>query len=211
MEVVGVVGDVKYEGLDKEDEPAFYLPVLQVPIRVTYLVVSTAMSSEAAAAAIRGEVRKIDPEIPVSQVNTMEKLLSESVAQPRFRTFLLAAFSTVAMLLAAIGIYGVVAYSVSQRTHEIGVRMALGAQQRDVLKLVIRQGMALAALGVILGVIGAFALTRLTANLLFGVTPGDPATFVAIPLLLITIALVACYIPARRATQVDPIQALRTE
>jgi putative ABC transport system permease protein len=137
-----------------------------------------------------------------------QKLMEESVAQPRFRTFLIAAFSVVAMLLAAIGIYGVIAYSVAQRTQEIGIRMALGAQKGDVLRMVVRQGMTLALVGIGLGVAGALGLTRLIANLLFGVDAADPLTFAAIALLLGFVALLACYLPARRAAKLDPVIAL---
>lgn len=208
MEIVGVVGDVKYEGLDLPTAPAFYLPFRQSPIRGMNLVVNTSLAPAALTAAVRAEMRKIDPEIPVARVSTMERLIDESVAQPRFRTFLIGIFSAVAMLLAAIGIYGVVAYSVSQRTQEIGIRMALGARRSDVLRLVVRQGMTLTLAGVALGVLGALALTRLTANLLFGVGATDPITFATISILLIFVALLACYIPARRAAKLDPMRAL---
>jgi putative ABC transport system permease protein len=208
MEIVGVVGDVKYEGLETSTAPAYYIPFLQNPIRGMNLVVNASLAPAAVTAAVRAEVRNIDPEIPVARVNTMEKLIDESIAQPRFRTFLIGIFSVVAMLLAAIGIYGVVAYSVSQRTQEIGIRMALGARPSDVLRLVVRQGMTLTLAGVALGVLGALALTRLTANLLFGVGATDPLTFAVISCLLIFVALLACYIPARRAARLDPMQAL---
>jgi putative ABC transport system permease protein len=141
----------------------------------------------------------------------MEQRFSKAIAQPRFRTILIALFAGVALVLACVGIYGVISYSVSQRTHEIGIRMALGAGRRNVLKLVIGQGAWLAIIGVAIGLGGAFALTRLMAGLLFGVTPTDAATFVSVPLVLILVALLACYIPARRATKVDPLVALRYE
>ena len=208
MEIVGVVGDVKYEGLDTPTAPAYYLPSFQVPIRGMYLLVDSAMPATSVAASVRTEMRAIDPEIPVARVRTIENLVSDSVAQPRFRTFLLGAFSVLSMVLAAIGIYGVVAYSVSQRTREIGIRMALGAQPRDVLRLIVRQGMMLTLAGVILGALGALGLTRFTANLLFGVGAADPVTFAVISLLLTSVALLACYIPARRAARLDPIKAL---
>jgi len=208
MEIVGVVGDVKYEGLDIATAPAFYLPSRQVPIRGMNLVVSSSLPQAAVTAAIRAEVRKIDPELPVSRVNTMEKLVNESVAQPRFRTFLVGVFSAVAMLLAAIGIYGVVAYSVSQRTQEIGIRMALGALPRDVVRLVVRQGLSLTLIGAGVGVVGALVLTRVMSTLLFGVGASDPVTFAAISFLLILVALLASYIPARRAARLDPMKAL---
>ena len=210
-EVVGVVGDVKYEGLETPTAPTYYFPHAQHQIREMALVLSSSLPASSLAASVRAEVRTIDPEIPVAKVSTVEQLVSQSVAQPKFRTFLVGAFSAVAMLLAAIGIYGVVAYSVSQRTREIGIRMALGARPRDVLQLVVRQGMSLTVVGIVLGVIGALGLTRLTAKLLFGVGASDPATFVSISVLLAAIALLACYIPARRAARVNPMTALAHE
>ena len=211
MEIVGVVGDVKYEGLDTATAPAFYLPFKQVPIRTMFLVVATTLPPSTITESVRTELRTLDPEIPVARVNTIEKLVRESVAQPRFRTLLIGTFSLIAMLLAAIGIYGVVAYSVSQRTHEIGIRMALGAQPSDVLQLIVKQGLKLTLLGVALGLIGAFGLTRLTSNLLFGVGATDPITFAGISILLTLVALFASYFPARRASRVEPMVALHTE
>ena len=156
-------------------------------------------------------MQAIDPDQPVANVKTMEEWLTTSVAAPRYRTALLGLFALVALVLASTGIYGVMSYSVAQRTHEIGVRMALGARQLDVLKLVVRQGMSLVVIGVGLGLAGAIALTRLMASLLFGVTAKDPVTFVAVATLLALVAFIACYIPARRATKVDPLVALRYE
>jgi putative ABC transport system permease protein len=211
MQVIGVVGDVKYEGLERPTAPAYYLPFQQNPMRDMFLVLHTGMKPSAIAASVRAAVRAIDPEIPVARVNTMRELVESSIAQPRFRTFLLGVFSALAMVLAAIGIYGVVAYSVAQRTREISIRMALGAQRRDVLTLVVRQGLILTLLGIGAGLVGAFLLTRLMESLLFGVVPSDPATFLGISLLLLAIAFLACYLPARRATKVDPMVALRYE
>ena len=208
MEIVGVVGDVKYEGLETPTAPAYYLPFKQSPMRSMYVVLNTTLPSGPIANSVRAEVRTIDPEIPVAKVSTIEQLVDESVAQPKFRTFLLGVFSAVAMLLAAIGIYGVVAYSVSQRTREIGIRMALGAQRRDVLKLVVRQGLILTLVGIALGVIGALALTRIISNLLFGVGATDPATFIGVSLFLVLVSLLACYWPARRASKINPVTAL---
>ncbi|HEX6047399.1 MAG TPA: FtsX-like permease family protein, partial [Pyrinomonadaceae bacterium] len=159
----------------------------------------------------RAKVRELDRDVPISNVNTMEELVAHSVAQRRFGMFLLGVFAVLALLLAAIGIYGVVSYSVTQRTQEIGVRMALGANATDVLKMVLRNGMSLALIGVGLGLVGAFGLTRLMARLLFEVTPTDVTTFTLVALALIGVALLACYLPARRAMKVDPLEALRYE
>lgn len=162
-------------------------------------------------AAIIKEVQTIDPQMPVYDVKSMEGRLSDSLSRRRFSMFLLTIFAVIALLLAAIGIYGVISYSVSQRIHEIGIRMALGAQPRDVLLLVIGQGMRLVGVGVMIGVAASLALTKLIESLLFGVGRSDPATFVVIVLLLTLVALAACWIPARRATKTDPMTALRVE
>ena len=153
----------------------------------------------------------MDPDQPIAQIRTMGEWVDRSVAAPRYRTTLFGLFALLAMVLAATGIYGVMSYSVAQRTHEIGVRMALGARRIDVLKLVVRQGMLLVVIGLALGLVGAFALTRVMASLLFGVTAKDPITFVAVAGLLGAVALIACYLLARRATKVDPLTALRYE
>jgi putative ABC transport system permease protein len=160
---------------------------------------------------VRKEVKALDPDQPISAVRTMDEWVATSVAAPRYRTTLLALFAALAMILAATGIYGVMSYSVTQRTHEIGVRMALGARQMDVLKLVVRQGMLLTLVGVILGLGAAYFLTRVMSSLLFGVTQKDPVTFAAVAALLIAVSFIACFVPARRATKVDPLEALRYE
>ena len=172
------------------------------------LVIRTAGDPAAFATTLRHEVQALDKDQPIYNVRTMDDVVANSLGTRRVSMQLFAVFAIAALLLAAIGIYGVMAYSVTQRTHEIGIRMALGAQKADVLALVIRQGMTLTVIGVVVGLAGAFALTRLLTNLLFGVAATDPLTFVAIPLLLLFVALVACYLPARRAARLDPKIAL---
>jgi putative ABC transport system permease protein len=210
-EIIGVVGDVRHTALDKEPRPEFYIPIAQSPVLFLTLAVRTVGPSMNLVAAVRDQVQALDKDLPISNVHTMEELLGRSVSQPRFNLALLAVFACVAMLLAAVGIYGVMSYLVTERTHEIGIRMALGAQARDVLKLVIREGMILALAGLALGAGAALGLTRLIKNLLFGVSTTDPLTFATIVTLLAGVALLACYIPARRATMVDPMIALSRE
>lgn len=206
--VVGVVGDVKQYGLDTPGTTALYVPFPQMPNSAMTLVVRTRTDADAMVAAVRREIRALDPEQAVFNVATMEQLVSDSTSLRRFSMFLLGLFASLALILAAVGIYGVLAQSVVQRTHEIGIRMAMGAQTRDVLKLIVRHGLALTVLGIFLGLAGAFGLTRLMANLLFGVGASDPATFGAIALLLLVVAFAACYLPGRRAAKLDPIKAL---
>jgi putative ABC transport system permease protein len=186
-----------------------YVPTYQ--IGGTNLVIRTQSDPANLAAAVREEVQAIDPDQPVAAVRTMDQWLDTSVAESRYRTALLGLFAGLALVLASTGIYGVMSYSVTQRTHEIGVRMALGARRFDVLRLVVRQGMTLVLVGVGLGLLGAIALTRVMSTLLFGVTAKDPVTFVVVAALLTLVAFVACYIPAWRATKVDPLVALRYE
>ncbi len=210
-EIVGIVGDVKFAGLDSEPSPEMYTPYAQTPWQSTSLIVRTTASPSDMAAAVRSQVQSLDKDMPVSSIKTMDQRLSESVARPRFNTLLLSLFAAVALILSAVGIYGVMSYSVSQRTHEIGIRMALGAQKGDVVKLVVRQGMVLAGIGLVIGVGGALLLSRLMASFLFGVSATDPLTFTGVSLVLALAAFLACYIPARRATKVDPMVALRYE
>jgi putative ABC transport system permease protein len=210
-EVIGVVGTIKQTTLDAEAHAAMYLPHLQSPNPRLTLLVRTHGDPLSIAAAVRQEVRAIDKDVPVTQVQTMEKVLGASVAQPRFSMLVVALFAALALVLSAVGIYGVMAYAVSRRAHEIGVRMALGAGANQVLKLVLKDGMTLALAGIALGLLGAFALTRLMASLLFGVGAKDPATFISVAVFLALVAFIACYIPARRATKVDPLVALRNE
>ena len=210
MEVVGVVGDVKYTGLQNDTDAAYYMPYGQNYGRRMFVVVRSSLGA-ALAPALRRAVQAADPGVTLNQVESMQETLSRAVALPRFDTVLLAAFAVVALLLAALGIYGIMAYSVAERTHEIGVRMALGAGQGSVLGMVVRQGAGLALIGILFGLVGAFALTRLLSNLLFGVSSTDPLTFAAVALGLLAVALFASFIPARRATRISPVVALRYE
>ncbi|HET8677497.1 MAG TPA: FtsX-like permease family protein, partial [Blastocatellia bacterium] len=210
-EVIGVVGDVKHIALDTEAGAEMYTPFSQTPWDAVSLVLRTTSEPMSVVSAVRGQIQSLDNEMPISSVRTMESILSNSVASPRFNMMLLGIFAAVALLLAAVGIYGVISYSVTQRTHEIGIRMALGARQSDVLRMVVGQGMALAVIGVSAGMIGAFAVTRLMTDLIYDVSATDPATFALLPLLLIAVAILSSYIPARRATRVDPMIALRHE
>jgi putative ABC transport system permease protein len=208
-EIIGVTRDIRQFSLEFDASPTMYLPSINTGW--PNLVVRTTGDPLAMTTAIRSAVQSIDRDQPLANVRSMEQILASSVAEPRFRTMLLSAFAMLALALAGVGIYGVMSYSVARRTHEIGIRMALGARPNDTLKLVVGHGMALALIGVTVGLGGAFGLTRLLSSLLFGISPTDPFTFGGIALLLIGVAGVACYIPARRATKVDPMQALRCE
>jgi len=210
-EIVGIVGDVRDVALGQDPGPMMYVPFAQAPFWGANVVVRSTLSPSSVAAAIRQEVRKIDKDLPVTDVANLPDLIEASVAQPRFRTFLLGLFAAMALVLAAIGIFGVISHSVSQRTREIGIRVALGAQSKDVLKQVLQEGARLAAVGLALGLAGSLAATRLIATLLFGVKPADPLTFVVVAVILASVTLAASYIPARRATRVDPTVALRYE
>ncbi len=209
--VVGLVPDVKYRSLEHEPEPEMYVPGAQSPMDWIYFVVRTEGDPVSLAPALRQQIASLDPNLPVFAVGTLEQLVTRSVGQRRFTMLLLGSFAALALLLAVVGIYGVMSYAVSRRTHEIGIRVALGAQRDDILKLVGGQGMALALLGVGLGLAGAFAVTRFLSSLLFGITPTDPLTFAGVAFVLAAVALLACYLPARRATRVDPMVALRYE
>ena len=210
-EIVGVVGDVKHRGLRSSPVPEFYFAQAQMPVTSMTLVVRTAGDPRALIASVRKQVRVLDANAPVFGVLTAEEYLSRSVASTRFNMTLVAAFAAVALVMTAVGLYGVIAFSVSQSTREIGIRVALGAQRRDALRLVMGQGMILTLAGVVLGLAVAYGLTRIMASLLFGVGATDPATFAGVALLLVAVAALACYVPARRATRVDPMVALRYE
>ena len=207
--VIGVVGNVRHTALNLDPAPAMYYPVPARPWPLMDVVVRTSGKPEAALSGVRRKIHELDSELPLSNVHTMDEWISTSAAQPRLNTILLAVFAGIAVLIATIGIYGVLAYSVNQRTGEIGVRMALGAQPADVQRLVIREGMSVSVTGIAAGLAGALALSRVLSSLLFEVKAHDPATFLAIPLLLAIVAFAACYVPARRASRVNPIVALR--
>ena len=213
--IVGVVGDVKYSGLDSPPQPAIYVPYNENGwvgwAWQMYLVVRSSGSGQQIVPAIRAELASMDTTLPLAQVRTMDELLDESLAQQRFRTWLISGFAGLALLLSAIGIYALISYSVSQRTREIGVRVALGAQRSNVLGMVLREGLKLLLVGLLLGWIGAFSATRVLRSLLYSTSTTDAVSFVATSLTLIAVALLACYIPARRATKVDPMVALRYE
>ena len=211
LTVVGVVGNTRHEGLSQDIEAEIYVPYLQLPQNSMQLAVRTAADPDSVVSAVRTEVREVDPDQPVYHVATLQQVLSESVAPRRFNMLLLGIFAGIALTLATIGIYGVMAFSVTQRTHEIGIRMALGAKRSDVLGMVVRHGLKLALIGVVIGIVGALVLARFLSSLLFGIKPTDPLTFVAVSLILSAVALVACYIPARRVAEVDPMVALRYE
>jgi putative ABC transport system permease protein len=209
--IAGVVGDARNFGLENDALPEAYLPNLQAPTGRMRLVVRTAVEPQGLVAAVKEAVRSVDKDMPFSQVTTLEQLMAKSVAQRRLSLSLLGVFALIALAMAAAGIYGVMSYTVTMRAHEFGVRVALGAQAADVLKLVVGLGMKLALAGVAIGLLASFALTRLLANLLYGVSATDPPTFIAVATALVMAALVACLLPARRATKVDPMIALRHE
>jgi putative ABC transport system permease protein len=213
LTIAGVAADVKFSTLDAEIPPTVYMPVFQIPrIRRDAIFIARTTSDPASLAdALRREIAAIDPDLPVYDIRAMNQVIAESVAGRRFTMGLLAIFAIAALSLAALGLYGVLSYAVTQRTREIGIRMALGGRRLDVLRLVVGQGMSLAMIGALAGLIASLALTRLMKGLLFGVSASDPFTLAAVALLLTMVSLVACWIPARRATKVDPMIALRCE
>jgi putative ABC transport system permease protein len=209
--IVGVVGDIKSDGFDAPSVPHIYVPLGQfAPVNAVVFLRSRGDAGNLGEA-VRREVEKVDPNIPVHSISSMDQIIRRSLADRRFALELLGIFAGVALLLAAIGIYGVMAYSFSQRTHEIGIRIALGAQRIDIFRMAVGEGMRLVVIGLAVGLLGAVALTRFVRTMLFGVSPADPLTFGAISAALAAVALLACYIPARRATRVDPLVALRDE
>jgi putative ABC transport system permease protein len=210
-EIVGVVGDVKPERMEAEDWPTIYSPYSQAPVSAMTLTVRAAGAPMALASALAHQIHELDPEQPVAAIRPMDEVVDQAIAGARFNTQLLGAFAVVAFVLAALGIYGVISYDVTDRIHEIGIRMALGAQPNDVLKLVLGQGARLAVYGIVAGLLGAAALTRLMGAMLFGVNPTDGWTFAAISILLAIVALAASYLPSRRAMALDPVTALRHE
>ena len=211
QKIIGVVKDIQRSDLAAPPYPQMYSAYAQAPSRVMSLALRTSGDPLSQTAAVRSVLRSLDPDLPLASVTTMEQLLADSVARPRFNTFLFAIFAAVGLILAAVGIYGVISYSVTQRTHEIGIRLALGAGETDVLRLVLGEGLKLAVGGVATGLVVAGALAQLMASLLFGVGPFDLVTFAVVSALIVIVALVACYMPARRAMKVDPMVALRYE
>jgi putative ABC transport system permease protein len=213
LEIIGIVRHVEHYKLDAQNaaQPQFYTNFNQQPSGRINLLVRTEVEPLSLTAAIRAQLAALNKDQAIYNVRTMEQSIAQSIAPRRFSMLLLAVFALVALVLASLGIYGLLSYTVAQRAREIGVRMALGAQSRDVLKLVIGQGMKLVFVGVALGLVASIALTRTIKNLLFSVSANDPLTLAALALLLIAVALLACFVPARRATKVDPMTALRNE
>jgi putative ABC transport system permease protein len=208
-EIVGIAGDVRDAALSQQPGPMMYVPFDQAPLYGGEVVVRSLLSASSVAVAIRQAAHSIDKDLPVTDVGSLPDAIDQSISRERFRTFLLGSFSAIALVLAAVGIFGVISYSASQRAHEIGIRMALGAQRRDVLRLILGQGTKLALRGLGIGVVLAFLVTRWIASLLYSVSATDPLTFGAVAIVLLGVAVTACYIPARRAMRVDPMVALR--
>lgn len=210
-EIVGIVGDVRDESLGRKPGPMMYVPFSQAPLYGGEVVVRSSLSASIVTAGIRQSTHAIDKDLPVTDIESFPDALGESISQERFRTFLLGSFSAIALVLAAVGIFGVMSYSASQRTHEIGIRMALGAEPRNILRLVLGQGAKLALFGLGVGIVAAFLLARLMSSLLYGVSATDPITFSIVAVVFLGVAMLACYIPARRAMKIDPMVALRCE
>jgi ABC-type antimicrobial peptide transport system permease subunit len=211
MKIVGVVGNVKYLGLAVNTDPAYYMPFAQGYGPQMYLVVRSSGDADGITPALRRQIQALDPDVALARISTMEESLNLSISQPRFNALLLALFASIALGLATVGIYGVTAYMVAQRTHEIGVLMALGAAQAEVVRIVIAQGASLAAIGIVIGLGAALALTRLLSTMTFGVGVKDAFTFGASPLAILLVVLLATFVPALRATRISPVIALRDE
>jgi putative ABC transport system permease protein len=211
MTVIGVIRDAHRADITRTIRPELYLPTLQNPSRTLTLMVRTAGEPTAILPSIRRELQVIDPQLPIFGVTTLERELAQTLNQPRFQAVLLTGFAGIALLLATIGIYGVTSHAVGQRTQEVGIRMAMGAARRDVLRLILVQHLRPALAGLAIGVVGAVFVSRFLRSLLFGVSATDPATFVIVAGILLAVAAAACWVPARRATRVDPLVALRTE
>jgi putative ABC transport system permease protein len=215
--VVGIVADERHQGVTGMIKEKFFVPHVQWPvatnggdpIRSVFVVARTTGEPLSLAGAVRDEIRQMDASLPIASVRSMDDVVAAALATPRLTGFLLGAFAAIALALAAVGIYGVLAYLVSQRTPEIGIRLALGADRRQVISMVLRHGLSLAAAGIAIGLVAALALTRLMQSVLYGVRPNDPVTFAAVTVALLLIALMASFLPARRATKVSPIIALR--
>jgi putative ABC transport system permease protein len=209
--VVGMVGDTRQLGLKEPPPPILYIPYQQFPLPFTNLFVRSSAPESTVASLMRAQITAVDPLLPPGEMASMQIILDRSVAEPRFRSALFGAFALIAVLLAAVGVYGLISYSVTHRTREIGIRIALGAQPSQVLTPIVREGLMLALAGIGIGLVGAFAAARALSGFLFGVSPGDPGTFISVSLVLLLVALLASYVPSRRALRVDPITALRAE
>jgi ABC-type antimicrobial peptide transport system permease subunit len=210
MEVVGVVNDIRDRALKKLPMPEYYTPFAPEGNQWD-IIVQTSGNPMPLVPAITRVIQSVDKDAPFAQIETVDQMLADSSVEPRFQTALVGSFAVLGLILAIVGIYGVISYSVVQRTHEIGVRLALGAQRADVLRMILREGMRLAVSGIAIGMVGALALTRVLRSMLFEIEPNDPATFAGAAVFLTVAALAACYLPARRATRVDPMLALRNE
>jgi putative ABC transport system permease protein len=211
MTIVGIVGNVKSDGFDQPDQPHLYHPIFQNPAYAMAIYLRTDVAPSTVTQSVREQVRGLDRDLPVFGERTMTQVAAESVSRRRFAMQVVGLFGILALLLAAVGIYGVMAYAVTQRTREIGIRVALGASRSAILRWVLKQGMILTIAGIVVGLVGALALTRLLRSLLFGIGPADIVTYGVLATLLTVVALIACYVPARRATKVDPLVALRYE
>jgi putative ABC transport system permease protein len=210
-EIIGIVADVRHTAVDREALPEMYVPTLLSPSRAYDVVVRSLAPQQSLINSVRDEFRSLDPSLPIFTIRSMNETVDRNLASRRFSVLLLGIFAMLALMLAAVGIYGVMSYLVRQRTREIGLRMALGAQTGDVLKLVLRQGLKLVIAGIVVGLLGALASARVLASLLFGVSATDPATLAIVATTLTLVAMLACYVPAYRAAKIDPMAALRNE